>query len=342
MLNMATTYSRAEVEAAVRYMLSDRLYSRMICGDWKDLPAPLWRDTFRISDYKKIGYVRNAVALDDLVERDVAQGDGAHFTQDHIFPLRMSDGCREKTNLLISSSRLQSHDNWVMLYPRVNRLTPKYYRNCIRDDVPFHTKKSGIYWRGVDSGNIIRESLPGRCNRLKVCQAWDGYKVDGPGEDSWDLGITQFLQTRKNYPVDKLDPLAKGKTSVHHLIKYKYTLCLPGNDVSSQFLWALAGNTVPFHPYPFFYETYWYDGGEGRSALEPWVHFIPIKHDASDLAEKYEWCLSHQEECEAVIKAGKEHSKRHLSDEFSLAVRDRFVQIYSLTSPITSGVALHK
>jgi hypothetical protein len=336
---MATDYSPAEIESAVRFMLSDRLYSRMICGDWKNLPAPLWRDTFRISDYKRVGYVRNAVALDDLVERDLAQG--GKFTEDHIFPLRMSDGCREAKNLLISSSRLQTVENWVMLYPRVNRLTPRYYRNCIRKDVRFKDKKSGIYWRGVDSGNIVREVLPGRCNRLKICEAWDGYKVEGG--PTWDLGITQFLQTRKNFPVDRLDPLAKGKTSVHDLIKYKYTLCLPGNDVSSQLLWALAGNTVPFHPYPFFFETYWYDGGEGKSALEPWVHFIPIKHDGSDLGDRYEWCLSHQDECMAVVEAGKEHAKRHLSDQFSEGIRDRFVQIYSLTQPSPgSGVALHK
>ena len=142
--------------------------------------------------------------------------------------------------------------------------------------------------------------------------------------------------------MEKIDTPAKGKTSVHTLIKHKYTLCLPGNDVSSQFLWALAGNTVPFHPYPFFYETYWYDGGEGTCGLEPWVHFIPIQHDASDLSEKYEWCLSHQDECKNIIQSGKKHAKRHLSDDFSSAIRNRFVQIYSLTqSPDTSGVALH-
>lgn len=322
------------VEKHVKYMMGDDIYARMKSGDWKGIQSmcPLWRDTFTIHDYGKINYARNAVALDDIVMRDAKLVTGTKFTTNNVFPLRMSDGCRERNNLLISSSRLANVHTWVMLYPRVNRLTPKYYRNAIRHDCPFNRKRKGVTWRGVDSGNIWTETIPGRSNRLEISKLWDGYKsTNGQKEPTWDIGITDFVQSRKTNPGKDFSQYAKGKLSVHELIKQKYTLCIGGNDVSSQFLWALASNTVPIHPYPYFFETYWYDGGEGTTSLEPWVHFVPIRHDASDLAEKYEWCVHNYAKCIEIISNGKKHAARYLSDGFSEAVRDRFVQIYSLS-----------
>jgi len=331
-------WTQADVESHVRYMMGPDLYERMLKEDWKNLPAPLWRDTFHISDYKRIPNVRNAVALDDMVERDAKLDGGPTLTEDHIFPLRMSDGCRERGHLLLSSSRLIDGTTWVMLYPRVNRLTPAYYRNCIRNDRPFRRKACGLLWRGVDSGNIWREVLKGRSNRLEISKRWDGFKPETPlgaDEPAWDIGITNFLQCTRTCPGHDFDKFAKGKVAVHELIQRKYTLCIEGNDVSSQFLWALAAQTVPIHPYPFFFETYWFDGGDGKAGLEPWVHFVPIKHDASDLAEKYDWCLNHPSECVSILNAGRKHAARYLSDPFSEAVRDRFVQVYSLKGPTT-------
>jgi hypothetical protein len=39
----------------------------------------------------------------------------------------------------------------------------------------------------------------------------------------------------------------------------------------------------------------WYD-------LIEWVHYVPIKNDFSDLNEKIEWCLQHEEECKEIVK----------------------------------------
>lgn len=324
------------VEKHVKYMMGDELYTRMISKNWKGIQTvcPLWKETYTIRDYRKIKYVRNAVALDDIITRNFNLETGNKFTTEHIFPLRMSDGCRERNHIIISSSRLANVHTWVMLYPRVNRLTPKYYRNAIRNDCTFSRKRNGIIWRGVDSGNIWTETITGRSNRFEISKLWDGYTPlsVSKNEPSWDIGISEFLQSRKTKPGEDFSKYAKGKLQVHSLIKQKYTLCLGGNDVSSQFLWALASNTVPIHPYPFFFETYWYDGGEGVSSLEPWVHFIPIRHDASDLAEKYEWCRNHYPECIQISSNGKNHAARYLSDGFSEAVRNRFVQIYSLST----------
>jgi hypothetical protein len=43
--------------------------------------------------------------------------------------------------------------------------------------------------------------------------------------------------------------------------------------------------------------------------LVPWVHYIPIKADLSDLREKYEWAEAHQEETRKISAAGTEFAK---------------------------------
>ena len=37
----------------------------------------------------------------------------------------------------------------------------------------------------------------------------------------------------------------------------------------------------------------------------PWVHYVPVKDDFSNIKEQYEWCESHQKECEEMIKKCK-------------------------------------
>ena len=42
-----------------------------------------------------------------------------------------------------------------------------------------------------------------------------------------------------------------------------------------------------------------------EDTLEPWVHFLPVEADFSDLPERVDWCLSHPRECEAIGREGR-------------------------------------
>ncbi|KAL9188265.1 hypothetical protein ACHAXT_006643 [Thalassiosira profunda] len=43
--------------------------------------------------------------------------------------------------------------------------------------------------------------------------------------------------------------------------------------------------------------------------LEPWVHYIPVKTDLSDLREKYEWAEEHPDEARKIAEAGTEFAR---------------------------------
>ena len=51
------------------------------------------------------------------------------------------------------------------------------------------------------------------------------------------------------------------------------------------------------------YRQWYYD------RIRPWEHFIPVKSDMSDLAEKLDWARSHLPEAEAIARNGQEFAR---------------------------------
>jgi len=114
-----------------------------------------------------------------------------------------------------------------------------------------------------------------------------------------DLGD---LTPRQYFLTDAVDKSNLKFSPTEHInykemISYKYILDLDGNaNTWDGTAWKLNSGSVilkqtsPFHQW--FYNDYL-----------PWVHYVPIANDFSDLQEKYQWCESHQEECEKMVKA---------------------------------------
>ena len=83
-------------------------------------------------------------------------------------------------------------------------------------------------------------------------------------------------------------------------LKYKFILCLEGNDVASNLKWAMSSNSVAVMPRPR-YETWFMEG-----RLVPNYHYIEIKDDFSDLEEKIHYYVAHPEEAEAITRHAHE------------------------------------
>jgi hypothetical protein len=43
--------------------------------------------------------------------------------------------------------------------------------------------------------------------------------------------------------------------------------------------------------------------------VKPWVHFVPIRSDMSDLAERIAWCREHDQECRRIAAEGRAFAK---------------------------------
>jgi len=55
--------------------------------------------------------------------------------------------------------------------------------------------------------------------------------------------------------------------------------------------------------------------------LEPWVHYIPLAQDFSDLEEKTRWCLVNLDKCEAIGIAGRCFIRQFMDEKVEDAVQ---------------------
>lgn len=105
--------------------------------------------------------------------------------------------------------------------------------------------------------------------------------------------------------------VSKNKMTNNEISNYKYYLCLDGWsgdwDKCGRLAHGFFMNSVCLLPtqYDMHYTC----------ALEPWVHYVPIKNDLSDLLEKYEWLRSHPEEAEEIASNGREFAEECLKPE---------------------------
>lgn len=160
-------------------------------------------------------------------------------------------------------------------------------------DIPYAQKSSVLFWRGISTGCHFRH-------------------------DMRDLAVTTF-QRHSNPNIDiKFNLLVQGVSgdyvigdwrNIEDQLKCKYLLSIEGNDVATNLKWIMMSNSVCIMPLPQICSWFMEDH------LVPYVHFIPISDDFSDLEEKYEWCLTHDSECEVIATNATEFARQFLDRE---------------------------
>jgi hypothetical protein len=87
---------------------------------------------------------------------------------------------------------------------------------------------------------------------------------------------------------------------LHELANYRYHLDLGGVSGTAWggLRWKLCTGLLVFKVQSWS-NDWWYD------TLVPWVHYIPIQADVSDLQERYQWTQDHPDRAEAIAQAGQ-------------------------------------
>lgn len=91
---------------------------------------------------------------------------------------------------------------------------------------------------------------------------------------------------------------------------FKYILIIDGACIASNHQWVFGSGSVPVmvtHPD----NEYWF-----RKYLIPMVNYVPINYDLSDLIEKIEWLVAHDNEAHSIAMAAKELSSRIFTPSF--------------------------
>lgn len=108
-------------------------------------------------------------------------------------------------------------------------------------------------------------------------------------------------------------------TLEEQVMKYSMIIDIEGLGYSGRLkllLWSNRPVLLVDRPY----KEYFYD------KLKPWVHYIPVKRDLSDLVEKTKWCINNKNEAAKIAKNALEFSKENLTRNASFKRWDELIQ----------------
>jgi hypothetical protein len=124
----------------------------------------------------------------------------------------------------------------------------------------------------------------------------------------------QRVVARHNLPIDVR--LGKGVSYAEQL-RYKYIIDIDGCVRTwAAWAWKMRSGSVVISadsPWESFFTR----------LFEPWVHFVPIANDFSDLPEKLAWCRDHDDQCMEIAERARRHSELVYSPDF---VADAFAR----------------
>jgi len=151
----------------------------------------------------------------------------------------------------------------------------------------FQRKKPMIGWRGATTG----------CDRF-----WEnrGLFIKTHSDNPYcDIGFNWITMNEWLFKPQELrfikDNLKPPQT-LNQQLQYKYVVSIDGNDKASDLNWKLASNSVVFMKPPVV-ESWLMEG-----LLKPWVHYVPLADDFSDLNQKLIWAENNLDKCLQIIR----------------------------------------
>ncbi|GGE19045.1 glycosyl transferase family 90 [Psychroflexus salis] len=199
----------------------------------------------------------------------------------------------------ILKSRPISDDNQNSVVLKLNRVRHFVY---IKKDQSFQQKKNKLVFRGKVTYKEQRRKFFEMYFKHPMC----------------DLGDTQ---QKKINP----DEWKVKKTSIHYLLQYKFILAIEGIDVASNLKWVMSSNSLAVMPKPSF-ETWFME-----AKLIPNYHYVEIKPDFSDVEERLNYYIEHEDEALQIIKNANEYVKQFQDKEreelISLLVMQKYFKM---------------
>lgn len=245
-----------------------------------------------------------------------SKSDAINIEEDNLYILSHSRLIGNKTNILWPLVTDIMSEN---IFP----LDLKLYMDQ-PDHIPWDEKPCGFIFRGASNGiftDHIRLPWQPACKRSRVTLLKEYLKLPAHLQQLGDVGFCNISEIKAN--IDNLpywenrfgkfvrpessitDVITDARLIMEHerermrmqdLYRYKFILCPEGFDVSSSMNWVLASKCIAICP-PFHYENFVINPRE----LQPFVHYLPVRDDYTDLGDVLAWGFSHPQECNQIV-----------------------------------------
>ena len=119
-----------------------------------------------------------------------------------------------------------------------------------------------------------------------------------------DIGISQIVQVRPSHLRENIRNANIVKDRVERLFfsRQKYVIDIDGNSSAwSGLFCSLIGGSCVLKVASMFGFRQWY-----YNSLQPWLNYVPVLADLSDLAAKVDWVRRNDREAEQIASRGGE------------------------------------
>jgi len=209
---------------------------------------------------------------------------------------------------IIFKLKMQRHYGYVKALPPLDRPWSEK-----KDQAIFRGQFTGRLPAGMGMRDVELLSAYDHCQLLHRCRLVYNSVVAATGDSTTTTAAAAasrplvdarlalpILEVRKDFPqtINGIN-LYGERVSIKEMLSYKAIIMLEGNDVSSGLKWALFSNSVVLTQPPT--KTSW----AMEELLEPWVHYIPLADDLSDVQEKMQWVIDNDEEAQRIAHRGQ-------------------------------------
>jgi len=195
-------------------------------------------------------------------------------------------------------------------------------RRALDERTPFAQKADRLVWRGAMTGKF-------KSNRGDL-DFGARYHIAGfnaaVNRSDIDLGYTSLIDEKTYEPgadFALVRAAQKAPLTVDEQLEAKYILCLEGNDVASGLKWALASNSVVLMPRPRF-QSY-----ACESLLLPFIHYVPVRPDLSNLLSQLDWCRANPERCEKIASWSRRFIAPFANEKATLEITAELMRNYA-------------
>lgn len=182
----------------------------------------------------------------------------------------------------------------------------------IKNDISFEKKKNGIVWRGANSGFSNEKH---RANRYDLVSKFYNHK-----NKNFNIGFSYMNYNKIEQ--EKNNNFIKGLLSIEEQLKYKFILSIEGNDFATNLLWILLSNSIPICPVHYI-ETW-----SMETKLKPWIHYVPIKNDFSDLEKNFQKISKNKKLCNEILLNKKLFAFQFLDKEKEMNIIKQTIELY--------------
>jgi hypothetical protein len=233
----------------------------------------------------------------------------------------------EKDKLLLPDAYILSNKIWQGLISKISHAVKSH---------PWEAKNSDqIFWRGSSTGGNFTLENYDKLKRLTLVMLSKSFP------DKIDAAFTNYVQFPETQGGQDLLMILKklfGNDAtylnpIHHL-KYKYLISIDGNTCAwGRVPWILLSNSVLLKQETSFTEIFY-------SGLQPFVHYVPLNADLSDIFEKLLWLQANDDKAKEIsynaTKFIEENLKPQDIEDYTIRILNEYskLQNFEITTPV--------